>query len=142
MAPGFRMAIGNDLGEVAGVSERFGRFADAHGVPAGVRRSVQVALDDLLSNSIMHGYAGRPGGEVAIQAELSADRIRITITDDGEPFDPLAAASPDTSLTAEQRLPGGLGIHLVRQLMDEVSYERKGGRNIVTVAKRLTTGGR
>ncbi len=136
------MAIGNDLGEVAEVGERFGQFADAHGVPPGIRRSVLVALDDLLSNTIMHGFAGRKSGEVAIEADLSTERLTLTISDDGDPFDPLTAQAPDTTLTAEQRLPGGLGIHLVRQLMDEVSYERRDGRNIVTVAKRLTTGGR
>jgi anti-sigma B factor antagonist len=69
--------------------------------------------------------------------ELDGEVVRVTITDNGPPFDPLAYADPDTALSVEDRQIGGLGIHLVRQMMDEVSYRYRDGRNVVVLTKRL-----
>ncbi len=138
MGPSFRMTIGADLREVAGVGAAFGEFADAHALPASIRRSVNVVLDELLNNAVRHGLARREGGEMTIEAELRPDRLSVTLTDDGPPFDPFAMAPPPTALAVEDRPIGGLGIHLVRQLMDEVGYQRRGDRNVVILAKLLT----
>ncbi len=141
MRPRFRVTIGADPGEVVRVGAAFGQFADAHGVPAAIRRSMNVALDELLNNTIAYGFAGRAGGEVTIEAELHADRLSVTVTDDGQPFDPFGmAATPDTALSVEARQIGGLGIHLVRRPMDDVSYHRRADRNVVVLAKRLPGG--
>ena len=67
-------------------------------------------------------------------------RLVLTFSDDGVPFDPIAAKTPDTSAPLEQREIGGLGIHLVRNLIDEASYERKLGRNVLTLVKQLDRG--
>lgn len=137
MGPSFRMTIGANLGQVAGVGAAFAEFADAHAVPAAIRRSMSVALDELLHNTIAYGFAGRAGGEVRIEVELRADRLCATLTDDGGPFNPLDMAAPDTALPVGRRSVGGLGIHLVRRMMDEVSYQRRGDRNVVGLAKLL-----
>jgi anti-sigma regulatory factor (Ser/Thr protein kinase) len=133
------MTIGADLREVARAGAAFAEFADAHALPASVRRSVNVVLDELLTNTISYGFAGRSGGEVTIEAELRADRLSVTLTDDGKPFDPFGLASPDTALPVQERRIGGLGLHLVRQLMDDVSYRRRADRNVVVLAKNLTS---
>jgi serine/threonine-protein kinase RsbW len=133
MPPGFRLTIGAGHGEVARANAAFAEFAEAHGLPAAVRRSMQVALDELLHNAIAHGG----GGEVTVEVELLTDRVSVTLTDDGRPFDPFAMAAPDTLLSTQARRIGGLGIHLVREMMDEVSYQRRGDRNVVVLAKRL-----
>lgn len=138
MRPGFRMTIDVDLGEVARVSAAFAAFADTHALPASVRRSLHVALDELLTNTIVHGFAGRVGGAVTVEVERRADRVSVTLTDDGAPFDPFAVAAPDIALPVEERRIGGLGIHLVRRMMDEVGYQRRADHNVVVVAKRLT----
>ncbi len=140
MRQGFRMTIVADLGEVARVHAAFAEFADAHAVPASIRRSMSVALDDLLNNTISYGFAGRESGEVTIEVELRTDRLSVTLTDDGKPFDPFGMAAPDTAPSVEERQIGGLGIHLVRRMMDEVSYLRRADRNVVTLAKFLTGG--
>jgi serine/threonine-protein kinase RsbW len=140
MGPGFRVTIGADRSEIAKVNAAFAAFADAHALSATVRRSLQVALDELVSNTIMHGFAGRDGGEVTVEAVLRADRVCVTVTDDGKPFDPLAMAAPDTTLSTQQRRIGGLGIHLVRHIMDEVDYHRQADHNVVVMTKRLTPG--
>jgi anti-sigma regulatory factor (Ser/Thr protein kinase) len=139
MRPSFSLTIGTDPGQIAGVSAAFAEFAEAHAVPAPVRRSVSVALDELLSNTIAYGFAGRGGGDgvVTIEGELFPDRLCVTLTDDGKPFNPLEMSAPDTALPVAERPIGGLGIHLARRMMDEVAYHRRADRNVVTLTKLL-----
>lgn len=131
--PSFRMTIGTDPAQVGGACRAFGEFAEAHEVPTAIRRSVSVALDELLTNGIAHGSAA----VVRIEAELSADRLRVTLSDDGKPFNPLDMATPDTGLPLEERQIGGLGIHLARRLMDDVTYLRRADHNVITLTKLL-----
>jgi anti-anti-sigma factor len=142
MRPSFSMTIGTDPGQVAGVSAAFAEFADAHAVPPSIRRSVSVALDELLNNTIAYGFAGRGGGggAVSIDVELRSDRLCVTLTDNGKPFNPLEMSAPDTALPVEERHIGGLGIHLARRLMDDVAYHRRADRNVVTLTKLLAGG--
>jgi anti-anti-sigma factor len=131
------MTIGADPGQGAEVSAAFAQFADAHAVPAAIRRSVAVALDELLHNTVAHGLAGQTGGEVRIEVELRADRLCVTLTDNGRPFNPLDMMAPDTARSVEERQIGGLGIHLARRLVDDVVYDRRADRNVVTLTKLL-----
>lgn len=140
MGAGFQMKFGVDPGAVPKVVEAFGKFAESHALPTAVRRSVQVALDEFVYNPIVYGFAARGSGAGEVRVELDGNALRVTITDDGPPFDPLAYADPDTELSVEEREIGGLGIHLVRQMMDEVSYRYVGGRNIVMLVKSLGHG--
>ena len=139
MTNAFRLTIGAETGEIARVSAAFAVFADAQALPSPIRRSVNVALDELLNNTIAYGFAGR-GGEVTVEVELGTDRLTVTLTDDGRPFDPFGTAAPDTRRSVEERQIGGLGIHLVRRMMDEVSYQRRADRNVVVLAKLLAGG--
>lgn len=139
---GFQLTIEPDRGAVARANAAFTAFAEANTVPAPIRRSLNVALDELLQNTIAHGFAGRQGGAMTIAVELGTDRLTVTLTDNGRPFNPLVTAAPDTARSIEERPVGGLGIHLVRQLMDEVHYHRRGGRNVVVLVKRLSGGKR
>src|SRR5687767_15910207 len=119
----FGMSIGGDSGEVGRVNAAFADFAETHVVPAAVRRSMSVALDELLTNTIWYGLPD-VGSEVTVEVELHPDRLTTTVTDNGKPFDPFGRSAPDTTLTVEARPTGGLGIHLVRQLVEDVSYDR------------------
>ena len=135
MAPRFILPIEASSAEVARAMTAFGDFADANGVPVSVRHSMNVALDELLANTVSHGGAR----QVTVQAELGPDRLTLTVSDDGKAFDPFAKASPDTTLSVMVRPIGGLGIHLVKQMMDDVRYRRVGERNVITMEKRLST---
>jgi len=137
MGPGFQMTIGKGLGGVGQVNAAFAEFAEAHALPATVRRSVNVALDELLANTVSYGLAGQAAGEVTVGVELGPDRLTVTLTDNGLAFDPFDRAAPDTGLSVEDRPIGGLGIHLVRELMDDVSYQRRADRNVIVLAKLL-----
>ncbi len=140
MGSGFRMPIVGQLSEVARVAAAFADFATAQGVPTEVRRSLQVVLDDLLANVVNHGLAARDDGEATVEVASTGEALVVTISDNGPPFDPFARAAPDTTLSIEERQIGGLGIHLVRQMMDEVSYERRENRNVTVLMKRLHDG--
>ena len=137
MRHGFRMSVGAETDGAGKVNEAFGEFAHNHGLPDGVRRSVNVALDELLANDISYGMAGRENGSLMVEVELDQERVTVTITDNGPEFDPFRQALPDTTLSVEDRPIGGLGIFLVQKLMDEVAYERRDGNNVVKLVKRL-----
>ena len=139
MPPSTRVSIGADRNEIARVNVAFDDFADAHALPDAVRRSVSVVLDELLTNILSYGLPEH-GGEVIVDIELHADRIVITISDNGRPFDPFTSPAPDTTLSVEDRDIGGQGIHLVRRMVDELSYHRRSDRNIVMLTKRLGGG--
>jgi anti-anti-sigma factor len=133
----FRVAIAADLDEAARAIAAFADFVAAQGVAVGVRRSLCVALDELLANTVSYGLAGRDDGEVVMDVTINAPQLIITITDNGTAFDPFAREAPDTTLSVEDRPIGGLGIHLVRRLVDEVHYRRDGDHNVVVLTKRL-----
>ena len=137
--PGFHMTIGPDLGEVARVAAEFAKFADERGLAAAEQRRIQVALDELLTNTVSYGYRGRGTGvgELTVEAELDDGRLTVTLTDDGSPFDPFIQIAPDTTLSVDIRRIGGLGIHLVQQMMDACSYDRRDDRNVVTLTRKL-----
>jgi anti-sigma regulatory factor (Ser/Thr protein kinase) len=119
------------------VNTAFAEFAEAHAMPPGARRSLNVALDELLANALSHGRTGLDPCSVTVEAQLEEKRVTVTVTDDGTPFDPFGQDAPDTALPVEERPIGGLGLHLVRQLMDQVSYHRRGGHNVVVLVKVL-----
>ena len=84
----------------------------------------------MLSNIVNHG-----GGTIELGIKLAGRALTATIADDGPPFDPLGRAAPDTDLGIDEREIGGLGIHLVRELMDELGYARENGRNLLRLTK-------
>ena len=118
----------------------FAAFAEAHALPTEVRRSLNVAIDDLLANALSHGGTGRDACSVTVEVKLDHERVTVTLTDDGPPFDPFGRDAPDTTLSVEERPIGGLGIHLVGQLMDKVNYQRREGHNVVVLVKELVNG--
>jgi len=134
---GFQMTIGADLGEVAKVNAAFGGFAETHALPPAIRRTMNIVLDELLTNTVSYGLAGRAGGEVKIDAELLPDRLIVTLTDNGKAFNPLGMAAPDVTLSIEARPIGGLGILFVRQMLDDLKYHRRGDNNVLVLTKLL-----
>jgi anti-sigma regulatory factor (Ser/Thr protein kinase) len=134
------MSIVGQPGEVARVGAAFAEFATARGLPTDLQRSLQVVLDELLANIVSYAIAGQAGGEARVDIAHATDALVITVSDNGPPFDPFGRAEPDTTLSVKDRPIGGLGIHLVRKLVDEVRYSRRGDRNVTVLTKRLTHG--
>ncbi len=119
------------------MTEEFDRFSSAHGIPDRVRRSIQVVLDELLSNTVRCGKVGERETTIEVGFRLDTESLRVEILDDGAPFNPLERENPDTTIPLEKRPVGGLGVMLVRHLVDEITYDGEGGRNRVLLGKRL-----
>jgi serine/threonine-protein kinase RsbW len=138
----FQMSVDAHRDGVEQVNAAFAAFAEAHALPAATRRSLTVALDELLANALSHGRAGagRDPCSVTVEVKLDNERVTIVLTDDGPAFDPFGREAPDTTLSVEERPIGGLGIHLVGRLVDKASYERRGGHNVVELVKQLVNG--
>ena len=133
------LRLANNLAALADLADRVERFGVEHRLPASVVNALNVALDEAVSNAINHGYDAGVGGEIAVRLRRRPDSVLVEVEDDGRPFDPLQAPPPDLTLPLEQRPVGGLGIHLIRNLMDELSYARVGGRNVLKMAKHLAS---
>ena len=97
---------------------------------------ITVCVEEMFVNVAHYAYAGSQG-EVTVTIDDDNGLFSITLTDEGQPFDPLAKDDPDITLSAEERDIGGLGIFMVKKSMDEVSYERKDGKNIFVMKKEL-----
>jgi len=127
-----------DIRRAVGLVEQFGA---ENGVPPAIIGDVNVALDEALSNVIAHGYDGQAAGEIIISLSYEADELRVEIEDDGRAFDPLQAPPPDLDASLQDRKVGGLGVHLMRSLMDQVSYQRIDGRNRLRMVRKVARGG-
>lgn len=106
--------------------------------PMKAQMQIAIAIDELFGN-IAH-YAYNPEiGQATVRVEVIEDPLAVTITfiDNGVPYDPLAKADPDTTLSAEEREIGGLGIYMVKKSMDDITYEYKDGQNILAIKKNL-----
>ena len=103
----------------------------------------QMAVDEALTNIIEHGYSLHgDNSQIEITCRTDSDRFLITIIDDSPAFNPLDHESPDPSAPLNMREPGGWGIYFIRRLMDNVTYERVGNRNHLTLMKNLPPGRR
>jgi serine/threonine-protein kinase RsbW len=113
-------------------------FWSAAGLPPAAVFPFELALEEVFVNVVTHGTpAGGPVPQVDVALEHSGDFVILTVEDDGLPFDPLSVPDPDVEAPIEARAVGGLGIFLVRELMDDVSYSRAGGRNHLRMSKRI-----
>jgi anti-sigma regulatory factor (Ser/Thr protein kinase) len=111
------------------------RCADT-GVAGEIAMKLALALEEAVANVINHGLPGvPPPHRVLVRLEIGADTVEAEVIDNGRPFDPTGAPPPDLSLPLEERQPGGLGIPLLRGLMDGLAYRRVGDRNILTLHK-------
>lgn len=104
--------------------------------PMKVQSAVDVCLEEVFVNIAHYAYPGENGtAEIDVEADDSEKSVTIRLVDSGVPFDPLAKADPDTSLQAGERQIGGLGIFMVKKMMDSVEYEYSEGKNILTIKK-------
>ena len=106
--------------------------------PMKFQMQIDIAIDELFGN-IAH-YAYHPDvGNATVRVEVTEEPLAVIVTfiDRGLPYDPLKAEEPDITLSAEERQTGGLGIYMVRKSMDEINYEYRDGKNILSIKKKL-----
>ncbi|HEX3973275.1 MAG TPA: ATP-binding protein [Stellaceae bacterium] len=134
------LRIVNDLAELSRVAEGVEEFCANQAIPAACAFKLNVALEELLTNTISYGYDDDGRHEIAIDIAREGETIVTEISDDGHAFDPLNAPPPDLDSAIEDRRIGGLGVHLVRTMMDDVAYAYRDGRNHVTLRKKIAPG--
>ena len=100
--------------------------------------NINLALDELLTNVISYSYDDNNEHTIEVKITLFSKELVVTITDDGKPYHPLNAPEPDLDKTLEERKVGGLGIHFVKQIMDEIEYKTENNKNILTLKKKIT----
>jgi sigma-B regulation protein RsbU (phosphoserine phosphatase) len=127
----------NKLIEIPKLNEKFNKFAKKNNIPKAISGKINLVFDELINNTISYAYTDDLEHYIDVKIDLSPGRLTISIIDDGVPFNPFQFESPDTSLKMEDREIGGLGIHLVKNVMDRVSYNRGINKNIVTLVKKL-----
>jgi serine/threonine-protein kinase RsbW len=108
------------------------------GIQEQLRYDLKLAVDEACTNIVVHGYAGMNPGSIVLTLQVSAQVVRMVITDFGHAFEPSEAPMPDLEAGLEDREMGGFGLYLIYQVMDEVDYETTGSYNRLLLTKRLT----
>ena len=126
-----------DLKEIERLNRIVRQFGDLYEVPGRTLYAVNLALDEIVTNVVLHGFDDAASQEFEVRLEARDGTITASIEDQGRPFNPLDAPTPDLNAPLEERVVGGLGIHLVKSLMDRIEYRRDGEKNVLTVRKRI-----
>jgi serine/threonine-protein kinase RsbW/sigma-B regulation protein RsbU (phosphoserine phosphatase) len=131
------LRIANDLAELSRVAESVDEYCANQVIPAACAFKLNIALEELLTNTISYGYADTGRHEIAVDIAREGETLVAEISDDARPYDPLQAPPPDLDSAIEDRRIGGLGVHLVKTMMDDVTYAYRDGRNHVTLRKNI-----
>jgi len=133
----FELIIDSTIEKIPEVSALLGVEMQTSGFGSEEILDTQLAVEEAVTNVISHGYK-EPGNEVIVSCRISPERIEIQIIDTAPPFNPLSVPEPELDSTIEDRHIGGLGVFLIRQVMDEISYRYENGKNILLLIKRRT----
>jgi len=131
------ITLSNDVQQVPLLSEYVDEVCEVVGFDPVTTMQMNLALEEAVVNVMNYAYPPDTQGDIHIVAAANDKRLKFVITDNGMPFDPTSRRPVDTTLSAEERPIGGLGIHLVSQLMDSINYERKDDTNVLTLRKKL-----
>ena len=131
------IVLSNDTQEVPQLNAFVEEVCQTVGFSQPVMMQIKLAIEEAVVNVMKYAYPSGHRGEVTIEAASNDVRLKFTIIDSGKPFDPTVQSEVDTSLSAKQRKIGGLGIHIMRQNMDSINYERMGNLNVLTLRKKI-----
>lgn len=135
--PSGRVTISNDRANLSKLQQALERFGQQHGIPVKAVNQLQVVLDELGSNIIKYAWSDGGRHELSVSFGVSDGAITLEIDDDGAAFNPLDAPAPKPLRPGDRPRPGGVGLHMVRQLVDAMAYARIGATNRITITKRV-----
>lgn len=131
-----KMTIEADISRAGDAADFISGQLESIGCPADTGRQICAAADEIFSNIAYYAYGeGSGSATVCVEAEHAPPGVSITFYDSGLPYDPLSANEPDITLPAEERAVGGLGLYIVKKLMDSVSYVYMNGMNVLQIKK-------
>ena len=131
------ITLPNDVQEVPRLGAFVEEVCENLGFDDQTTMKINLAIEEAVVNVMNYAYPDGQQGEVRVLAEANDERLKFVISDDGRPFDPTIHGEVNISQTAEERNIGGLGIHLMRRIMDSINYERVNGQNVFTLRKKL-----
>ena len=126
-----------DVREIERLNKLVRQFGELHDVPSRTLYAVNLALDELVTNVVLYGFTDPANQQVLIKIATGGSELVASVHDGGRPFNPLDVKPPDLNAPLEERELGGLGVHLVRSLMDQVTYARENDQNVLTVRKKI-----
>lgn len=130
------ITLPNDIATISQLSEFVETVCEEKGLDMALTMNLNLALEEAVVNVMSYAYPGGQG-DVKVDIKIDDQKVVSILTDSGIPFDPTQKGDVDTTLPAEERPIGGLGIHLVKQIMDKVSYQYVGNQNILTLEKNI-----
>ena len=131
------LTLPNDIETIPQLNEFIDTVAEEIGLDMSLTMSLNLAIEEAVVNVMEYAYPEGEQGNVDIEVIADDKWLTFIISDNGIPFDPTTQEDADTTLSAEERPIGGLGIFLVRQLMDSINYQRENGKNILTLSKKM-----
>jgi anti-sigma regulatory factor (Ser/Thr protein kinase) len=132
-----RTTVPADAAELPTLMQFLQAFWTARNLPPAQALTFELALEEVFLNVVTHGAPAGPLPRIEVTLSLVGDSLTMTVEDSGSHFDPTSLPPPDVTASAASRPVGGLGVFLVRQMMDAVSYERVGNRNRLRMTKYL-----
>lgn len=129
------LTVSADTSSIPDIASFVEKCLGEKGISGEIANACELAIDELTTNIIFYAYPGR-SGTIQISCEIDEEWIDLSIRDRGTPFNPLSVPEPDIFSDADERKIGGLGVHLVRCLMDDVMYSRQGEENVLMLRKR------
>jgi len=131
------LVLRNDLSELERLAQAVSAWCQKSYVIADVEYQLNLALDEIVSNVIRHGWKDEGEHQLFVQVSRTENELTVEVEDYAVPFNPLEAPVPDITKPLEERPVGGLGIHLVRQIMDGLEYRRHAGKNLLVMKKKI-----
>jgi len=130
-------ALKNDLAELKDLCRHCESVGQSAGLSEKLIFQTNLALDELFTNIVSYGFHDQAEHEITITITCDKQLLAMQIEDDGVPFNPLKVPDPDLHCSMEKARVGGLGIHLIKNLMDDLTYRRSNGKNILILKKYL-----
>ena len=136
MLPPLQIVLCGQPGERASVVRGLEEFFREKELPRDIANAADLALEEHLTNVLSYAYEPGAPHRIVVGLKVEGGWLCVDVEDDGKAFDPLTAPPADTSVPLADKPIGGLGVHLMRQFMDELSYARERGRNMLRMRKR------
>lgn len=132
-----RLVINNDIQELEKISEFLFQLHNKYDIPQKLIDSMRIATDELIANTIFHGYEDAEAHHIEVRTYID-NYLTVVIEDDAIAFDPNQSPPPDLDSSLQERKIGGLGIHLVKNLINSFTYKRKDAHNVLILKQLIT----
>ena len=132
-----KLVIKNEISEISKLAIFIEELGEELNLTPDLVFNFNLVLEEAVSNVILYAYPKEESQEISLLAKMSGSNLVFVLTDSGKEFDPTQAPDADITLSAEERQIGGLGIFLIRQIMNTVEYQRIDGKNVLTLGKQL-----